>query len=143
MLPLSIASVVAVAVAVAGLAAFDRARAAIPLRGRSASALPGRGIWLFGFVILAAFTVDAAVSTWSTVYLQDELLVTAALAPLGYAAYQGAILLTRLLTDRAAGPVRPHAGSAPRHGARRSSDASSWPCCRSRPRRWSASPSPE
>ncbi len=42
-------------------------------------------------------------STWSTVYLQDELLAAAALAPLGYAAYQAAILITRLLTDRAAG----------------------------------------
>ena len=54
-------------------------------------------------MILAAFTVDSAVSTWSTVYLQDELLAAAALAPLGYAAYQAAILITRLVTDRASG----------------------------------------
>ena len=63
-------------------AGFDPARAATPVGGHSAAPLPRRGIWLFGFVILAAFTVDSAVSTWSTVYLQDELLAAAALAPL-------------------------------------------------------------
>jgi len=102
-LPLSLASVVAVVVALFGLTAFDPARAATRVGGRSSSPLPRRGIWLFGFVILAAFTVDSAVSTWSTVYLQDELSAAAVLAPLGYAAYQFAILVTRLLTDRAAG----------------------------------------
>ncbi len=102
-LPLSLAAVVAIAVAIFGVKAFDPARAATPVGGRSAARLPRRGIWLFGFVILAAFTVDSAVSTWSTVYLQDELFAAAVLAPLGYAAYQAAILLTRLVTDRASG----------------------------------------
>ena len=102
-LPLTLASIVAIAVALFGVRTFDRARAAAPVGRRSASPLPRRGIWLFGFVLLAAFTVDSAVSTWSTVYLQDELLTAAALAPLGYAAYQAAILVTRLLTDHAAG----------------------------------------
>ena len=90
-----------------------------------------RGIWLFGFVILAAFTVDSAVSTWSTVYLQDELLAAAALAPLGYAAYQAAILLTRLLTDRATGRFGRRAGRDRRDASCRSSAASSSRCCRS------------
>ncbi|HEY0217284.1 MAG TPA: MFS transporter [Cellulomonas sp.] len=62
--------------------------------------LPTRGIWLFGGVVLAAFVADSAVSTWSTVYLHDVLEATAAVAPLGYAAYQAAILLTRLAGDR-------------------------------------------
>lgn len=101
--PLSVAAVVAAGVAVFGLRTFDPLRAAAPVGRRAASPLPRRGIWLFGFVILTAFTVDSAVSTWSTVYLQDDLLAAAALAPLGYAAYQAAILSTRLLTDRAAG----------------------------------------
>ena len=103
LLPLSLAALVALVVAVLGLRAFDPARAATPVGGHSRQPLPRRGIWLFGFVILAAFTVDSAVSTWSTVYLQDELLTAAALAPLGYAAYQAAILVTRLVTDRASG----------------------------------------
>lgn len=62
--------------------------------------LPTRGIWLVGSVVLAAFVADSAVSTWSTVYLHDVLLASAAVAPLGYAAYQAAILLTRLAGDR-------------------------------------------
>lgn len=64
-------------------------------RGR----LPARGIWIFGAVILAVFTLDSAVSTWSTVYLQDDLAVLAWVAPLGYGAYQVAVLGTRLATD--------------------------------------------
>ena len=105
-------------------------RAATPVGGRSASPLPRRGIWLFGFVILAAFTVDSAVSTWSTVYLQDDLLAAAALAPLGYAAYQAAILITRLLTDRAAGRFGRAARGRASQPSPRSSGASSWRCCR-------------
>ncbi len=90
--------------AVAGTAAvpgaaglgLDPVPAAVPVR----RPLPTRGIWLFGSVVLAAFVADSAVSTWSTVYLHDVLAATAAVAPLGYAAYQGAILLTRLAGDR-------------------------------------------
>lgn len=101
-LPLTFAALVAIVVAFVGLGAFDPARAAAQMGARVKTPLPRRGIWLFGFVILAAFTVDSAVSTWSTVYLSDALL-TGALAPLGYAAYQVAILVTRFLTDRASG----------------------------------------
>ncbi|MFJ6653131.1 MFS transporter [Microbacterium sp. NPDC091313] len=61
--------------------------------------LPVRGIWIFGAVILAVFVLDSAVSTWSTVYLQDDLGVLAWVAPLGYGAYQVAVLGTRLATD--------------------------------------------
>jgi MFS family permease len=62
--------------------------------------LPTRGIWTIGSVVLAAFVADSAVSTWSTVYLHDVLLASAAVAPLGYAAYQAAIFVTRLAGDR-------------------------------------------
>jgi MFS family permease len=68
--------------------------------GTTRRPLPTRGIWLFGCVVLAAFVADSAVSTWSTVYLHDVLAATAGVAPLGYAAYQAAILLTRLAGDR-------------------------------------------
>ena len=49
--------------------------------------------------MLVAYVVDSAVSTWSSVYLSDGLRATAAAAPLGYAAYQAAVLLSRLATD--------------------------------------------
>lgn len=102
-LALGAAAVVAVAVAANGTRAFDRARAAAPVGERPRIPLPRRGIWLFGFVILVAFTLDSGVSTWSTIYLNDDLVSGAAIAPLGYAAYQVAILVTRLTTDRATG----------------------------------------
>ncbi|MDO8382262.1 MAG: MFS transporter [Microbacterium sp.] len=102
-LALGTAAVLALAVAASGTRAFERARAAAPVGERPRIPLPRRGIWLFGFVILVAFTLDSGVSTWSTIYLNDDLLAGAAIAPLGYAAYQVAILVTRLMTDRATG----------------------------------------
>lgn len=61
--------------------------------------LPRAGIWLFGALVAVAFVVDSAVSSWSTVYLHDELQASASVAPLGYAAYQGAVLVARLAGD--------------------------------------------
>ncbi len=98
---IAVAAAVALVVALAGTRLFahdvpvDEALPAAQ-RGR----LPRAGIWAFGFVILAVFVVDSSVSTWSTVYLQNDLAAIAWVAPLGYAAYQVCILLTRLATDR-------------------------------------------
>ncbi|MBD7920176.1 MFS transporter [Cellulomonas sp. Sa3CUA2] len=61
--------------------------------------LPRAGIWLFGALVAVAFVVDSAVSSWSTVYLHDELRASGTVAPLGYAAYQGAVLIARLAGD--------------------------------------------
>jgi len=52
-----------------------------------------------GFVVLGAYLLDSAVSSWSTMYVQDGLRATASLAPMAYAAYQGFVLVARLLTD--------------------------------------------
>lgn len=76
-----------------------------PDRGASDRAAPSRaplpraGIWLFGAMVAVAFVVDSAVSSWSTVYLHDWLDAPPSVAPLGYAAYQGAVLVTRLAGD--------------------------------------------
>lgn len=94
------AGVLAALVAIWGVGSFDRDRAAREPRTKGSVKLPSGGIMIFGFVIFAAFTLDSTVSTWSTVYLHDTLAVGAAIAPLGYAAYQLAILVTRLVTDR-------------------------------------------
>lgn len=104
--------VAAVALAVAAASGRRRLVAVdlplVPAAGAPATAttraprgpLPARGIWLVGGVVLAAFVADSAVSTWSTVYLQDVLLASGAVAPLGYAAYQGTVLVARLTGDR-------------------------------------------
>lgn len=98
---LAAAGLVALAVAASGIRLFDREPAVADTVPRAERRLlPRAGIWALGLIILAAFVVDSAVSTWSTVYLADELRTAAWVAPLGYAAYQGMVLVTRLLTDR-------------------------------------------
>lgn len=93
-----VAAVLLAGVALVGVRLFDHARAAREPGGEGRGPLPGRGIRIVGALVLVAFAVDAAVSTWSTVYL-DGLVADAALAPLGYAAYQATVLTTRLVTD--------------------------------------------
>lgn len=61
--------------------------------------IPQKQLWIFGLIILIAFTVDSAISTWSSIYLKDVLASSATVAPLGYAAYQIGILITRLSLD--------------------------------------------
>lgn len=61
--------------------------------------IPHKQLWILGFIILIAFTVDSAISTWSSIYLHDVLASSVAIAPLGYAAYQIGILITRLSLD--------------------------------------------
>jgi MFS family permease len=83
--------------------ALDRTRAARRPRAERAAGgvpLPVGPVVALGAVILAAFTVDAAVSSWSSIHL-TTLGITAALAPLGYAVYQGGVLAARLLVDPA------------------------------------------
>lgn len=62
-------------------------------------AIPYQQLLIFGLIILIVFTVDSAISTWSSIYLKDVLASSATIAPLGYAAYQIGILLTRLSLD--------------------------------------------
>lgn len=61
--------------------------------------LPWRALTLFGLVIAVVYMGDGVVSTWSSGYLQDTLMATAVVVPLGYAAYQGAVLVARLVGD--------------------------------------------
>lgn len=99
----------AVIAAVAAVVVIRLGRREVPvdeaLPPAQRGALPRAGIWVFGLVVLAIFVADSAVSTWSTVYLQDDLGALAWVAPLGYAAYQGVVLVTRLVTDRVVAAV--------------------------------------
>lgn len=61
--------------------------------------LPRAGVWAVGALVLVAFVADAAVSSWSTVYLADGLDASDAHAPLGYAAYLAIVLVARLGAD--------------------------------------------
>nr|WP_223169256.1 MFS transporter [Microbacterium sp. MF43] len=95
------AASIALGVALTGLRFFAREvpiDVALPPAERTR--LPRAGIWVFGLVILAVFVADSSVSTWSAVYLQDDLATPLWIAPIGYAAYQAVVLVTRLATDR-------------------------------------------
>lgn len=85
---------------VAGAARLDPERAA--RRSRSAGARPARlpsgAIVVTGLVVLAAFTLDSAVSSWSAVHLA-AIGAAAALTPVGYAVYQAVVLVVRLILD--------------------------------------------
>ncbi|MCL8014942.1 MFS transporter [Streptomyces sp. AS02] len=99
--PLLVAAAVHTTVALTGARRFDQSRAAHRAHDAPAerTPLPRRGIWAVGGLVFAAFVVDSAVSTWSSVYLTYGLETSAAVAPLGYAAYQAAVLVSRLATD--------------------------------------------
>ncbi|MGA4777289.1 MFS transporter [Cellulosimicrobium sp. AB352] len=56
-------------------------------------------IALLGAGMLAFPVADSAVSSWSATFLRDGLAASAAAAPLGYAAYQAALIVSRLVGD--------------------------------------------
>ncbi|MFC7529521.1 MFS transporter [Actinoplanes sp. GCM10030250] len=99
-LALAIAAVFAVLIGLIGWRAFEPGRT---LRASAVHAEGGRNVRpiviVCGMLIFTAFLVDSAVSAWSSVYLQDSLAATASVAPLGYAAYQATVLVSRLVAD--------------------------------------------
>lgn len=62
--------------------------------------VPWRPVLLLGVCVIAYYIADSAVSSWSALFL-DDLRASAHVRPLGYAAYLGAGLLTRVVGDRA------------------------------------------
>ncbi|MBM2620159.1 MFS transporter [Actinoplanes sp. LDG1-06] len=58
-----------------------------------------RIILVCGAFVFTGFLADSAISTWSSIYLDDSLAAPVAVAPLGYAAYQATVLLSRLTGD--------------------------------------------
>jgi len=64
-----------------------------------AGRVPWGPVLLLGLGVVAYYVADTAVSTWSTIYLGDVLDAAASIAPLGYAAYLGTTLLSRIAGD--------------------------------------------
>ncbi|MBO3740750.1 MFS transporter [Actinoplanes flavus] len=106
----AVAALFAIVVGLVGWRLFEPGRT---LRSAVAHAGGGPGVrrivLVCGMLIFTAFLVDSAVSTWSSVYLKDSLAAAASVAPLGYAAYQGAVLVSRLVADH----MTPRAGRVP------------------------------
>jgi MFS family permease len=104
------AALVAATVVAGGFTSFEPGRTAMPeLTGDKRHDGTRHVVWVCGAFIFTAFLADSAVSTWSSVYLDDSLKATAAVVPLGYAAYQAAVLLARLAGDH----VVPRVGRIP------------------------------
>jgi MFS family permease len=104
------AALIAALVVAGGFHSFEPGRTAMPdLVGDKRHDGTRHVVWVCGAFIFTAFLADSAVSTWSSVYLDDSLQATAAVVPLGYAAYQAAVLLSRLAGDH----VVPRIGRIP------------------------------
>ncbi|GAB3660215.1 MFS transporter [Actinocorallia lasiicapitis] len=70
--------------------------------------VPWKPVILVGIAMCCFYIADAAISSYSAKYLEDELDSTAAVAPLAYVAYQIAMVLSRAVADfgvRRSGPV--------------------------------------
>jgi MFS family permease len=73
------------------------------------AAIPWRPMALVGLAVVCFYVVDSGISSWSSLYLRDELHATLTLASVGYAAYQACSLASRALADlavRRVGAVR-------------------------------------
>ncbi|MEO7124683.1 MAG: MFS transporter [Nakamurella sp.] len=73
-----------------------------------APVIPWKTVSILGAAIVLFYIADSATQSWSTIYLHDVLTASAAVAPLGYAAYQASSLVSRGFGDllvRRFGPV--------------------------------------
>lgn len=83
----------------AGPAKPDQAGATARSAHRAVRVAAGT-VALLGIAMVAFPVADSAISSWSATFLRDVLLTSAAVAPLGYAAYQAALIVSRLAGDR-------------------------------------------
>lgn len=67
--------------------------------GRGGVHVAASTIALLGVAMVAFPVADSAISSWSATFLRDVLLASAVVAPLGYAAYQAALIVSRLAGD--------------------------------------------
>lgn len=100
---LFVAAAIQLVVAAVGIRRFDPARAAHRAHDDADERppLPRRGIWAVGTIVFAAFVVDSAVASWSSIFLAEGLAAPAVLTPVGYGAYLATVLVTRLVADPA------------------------------------------
>jgi predicted MFS family arabinose efflux permease len=72
--------------------------------GNQPAARPVAGIgglvWLVGLAVMIMFIGDSASTTWSPIFLSDQLTASAAVVPLGLGAYLGFQLVGRTIADR-------------------------------------------
>ncbi|GAB3589931.1 MFS transporter [Angustibacter peucedani] len=80
-----------------------------PVHAAETPTVPWRPMLLVGLAVVCFYVVDSGISSWSSLYLRDELHTSLAFAAVGYAAYQACSLVSRSLADlavRRVGAVR-------------------------------------
>lgn len=93
----SLASALAVAIAV-----LIAARLAVPVPHREpvrGAAAPHVALVILGLFAAAGLLVEGAMADWAALYLRRDLGASAALAPLGYTAFSGAMMAARFIGD--------------------------------------------
>lgn len=65
----------------------------------SRAVVPWRPVVMLGLVVVAFYIVDSAVSAWSALFLAQDVGAPTHVQPLGYAAYLGTTLLSRVVGD--------------------------------------------
>lgn len=94
----TVAVVVWIVVAIAG-PHFIAAKERDPGLSAKGLDLPWRPVLVFGLVVLLFYSADTGILTWSSVYLEDALKASTAIAPLAYGAYQAGALVSRFGGD--------------------------------------------
>jgi MFS family permease len=97
------AAILAVAWSVGGrLAPVTSERSAATAdAARAAGPTPWRPILLLGLAVVCFYVADSGTSSWSSDYLHEVLRASKGIAPLAFAGYTGASLVSRLLGDHA------------------------------------------
>ncbi len=106
---LAAAAILGVAWYVGGRLAPVTSERSAATTGASAVPTPWRPILLLGLAVVCFYVADSGTSSWSSDYLHEVLHASKGIAPLAFAGYTGASLVSRLLGDHA---VRRRGGAA-------------------------------
>ena len=109
---LTVVAHLAILGAVFAVATFVTGRALLggdehPDRSEPTFARPSRALATLGLLAFCCLLAEGASVDWSAVYIRDDLDASGSLAALGVAAFSGAMLLGRLVSDRVATAVGP------------------------------------
>jgi MFS family permease len=106
---LAAAAILAVAWYVGGRLAPVTSERSAATTSTSTVSTPWRPILLLGLAVVCFYVADSGTSSWSSDYLHEVLHAGKGIAPLAFAGYTGASLVSRLLGDHA---VRRRGGAA-------------------------------
>lgn len=99
--PVAIRGRVAASTAGVARALDDTSHRGVPEAAEAPTGAPWRPILLLGAAVVCFYVADSGTSSWSSDYLHEVLGASKSLAPLAFAGYTGASLVSRLVGDHA------------------------------------------